>query len=93
MTRGTVGNAETLTVTFVDDAGNPVTPDGDVTWEISVNNRAPEEIVQEPADAVATGTFRIIHTPTRSGYYMVKATAIVGGNSQSIEATSREVAP
>jgi hypothetical protein len=91
MTRGTVGNAETWTVTFVDANDAAVAPDGDVTWEITIAGQRPFTIVQDRLDAVAVGTYELNYTPTVAADYTVKASAIVGGVDQATPAQIRSV--
>jgi hypothetical protein len=89
---GTVGNADFWTAVFVDDDGEPVNPDGDVTWMIrDMRRRVIETVVQQATDRVSKGTYRLSYTPTKAEPYTVKVSAEVGGEEQSPDAVERSV--
>lgn len=79
------GNAITLTVTFTDAHGDPVEPDGDVTWQVYDYARRPAAppITQPKADAESVGTYRQTFTPTTVGYHYFEASATVDGDVQT----------
>lgn len=92
MDAGTVGNADFWIATFVDDDGEPVNPDGDVTWVIrDMRQKVIDTVVQTAEDRVSTGTYRLSYTPTKAEPYMVKASAVVIGEPQSPGAVERSV--
>lgn len=92
MDAGTVGNADYWTAVFVDADGEPVNPDGDVTWVIrDMRRRVIDTVVQTAEDRVSKGTYRLSHTPTKAEPYTVKASAVVGGEAQSPDAVERSV--
>jgi hypothetical protein len=89
----TVKNADLWTVTFLGDNDVPAEPDGDVTWTVTRRRRVIHTETQEVGDAVSPGVYELSYTPTIPGYYLVKASAVVGGVAQSPPATGVNAVP